>query len=100
MVPRPARADEARQLTALCLRSKASHGYDEAFMAKCARELTVDPGLSSHRFAVSELDGVPVGPAELSAEDKIAELEKLFVDPAFFGRGIGRTLFEWAGARR
>jgi N-acetylglutamate synthase-like GNAT family acetyltransferase len=65
-------------------------------MANCTDELTVDPGLRGHRFAVVEHGGVAAGLVELSAEGKLAELEKLFVDPAFFGRGIGRTLFEWA----
>lgn len=38
---RPARAGEAGALTRLMLRSKASNGYDEAFMAACERELTL-----------------------------------------------------------
>jgi GNAT superfamily N-acetyltransferase len=94
--PRPARLDEAAQLTELCLRSKASHGYDEAFLESCVAELTVKPGLPGHRLGVLEADGTPVGLAEVSVKGQIAELEKLFVDPAFFGRGIGRALFDWA----
>ena len=94
--PRPARPDEAARLTGLCLRSKASHGYDEAFLESCAAELTVMPGLQGRSLAVVEADGTPVGLAEVSATGQIAELEKLFVDPAFFGRGVGRALFGWA----
>lgn len=35
--------DEDCQATALCLRSKASWGYDATFMAQCRETLTVTP---------------------------------------------------------
>jgi hypothetical protein len=38
---RPARPDEADHLTALCKRSKAHWGYDEAFLRQSAHSLTV-----------------------------------------------------------
>ena len=38
---RLARLDEAEQLTQLALRSKASWGYSEEFMAACRDELTL-----------------------------------------------------------
>ncbi|WP_034657673.1 GNAT family N-acetyltransferase [Chelativorans sp. J32] len=96
MLLRPPRADEGPALTELCLRSKASHGYDEIFIEACRAELTVDP-LQPH-LVVAELEGVPVGMAEISATGTEAELKKLFVEQHLQGKGLGRTLFEWAKA--
>ena len=93
---RPAHADEAEALTQLCLRSKAMHGYDAAFMAACRMELAVIPGLAGHHMIVAEHDGVIVGVAEISVEGEFAELEKLFVEPSRNARGAGREMFRWA----
>ena len=94
---RPPRADEGPKLTELCLRSKASHGYDEAFMAACREELTVDPG-GGGLIAVAELNGECAGVAEMSLEGEKAELCKLFVDPLHQGKGVGRRLIEAGGS--
>ncbi|WEX09251.1 GNAT family N-acetyltransferase [Chelativorans sp. AA-79] len=91
---RPPRADEGPALTALCLRSKASHGYDQTFMEACRKELTVDP--SRPDIAVAEIDGLRVGMAEISVAGDEAELEKIFVEPACYEKGAGRMLFDWA----
>lgn len=93
---RPPRPDEAAALTELCLRSKAAHGYDAAFMAACRAELTLDRYGSDRRYLVAEQDGVVVGLAEVSSNGPAAVLEKLFVEPSHFGKGIGRRLFRWA----
>ena len=81
-------------MTELCLRSKASHGYDEAFIEACRRELTVDPAKPG--IVVAEIGGVPAGMAEIFLSGEKAELMKLFVEPAHQGKGVGRALFEWA----
>jgi GNAT superfamily N-acetyltransferase len=94
---RPPRAEEAERLTALCLRSKAVHGYDGAFMNACRHELTVRVS-SELAQTVAMLDGEVAGYAEISVGHGEAELEKLFVEPAAIGKGIGRRLFEWAKA--
>lgn len=93
---RPPRPDEAVTLTELCLRSKAAHGYDAAFMAACRPELTLDCYEPDHRYLVADEDGVAVGLAEVAVDGVVATLEKLFVDPLHFGKGIGRRLFSWA----
>lgn len=90
---RLARTDEADVLTALCLRSKAHWGYDAAFMRACAVELTVRPG---PWLRVAEVDGRAAGVVEISVAGDVAELEKLFVDPPWIGRGVGGALFGWA----
>ena len=94
-LPRP---DEADVLTELCVRSKASHGYDEAFMAACRDELTVKLDSPGRRFAVAEENGRLVGMAQISIEGSTAELEKLFVEPSRFGASVGSELFRWAEA--
>ncbi|HEU0220815.1 MAG TPA: GNAT family N-acetyltransferase [Paracoccaceae bacterium] len=97
---RAPRQGEAGMLTELCLRAKASWGYDAAFMAACRAELTVAPGdLLGGSMQVVELAGAPVGLVELRLEDGAAELEKLFVAPEAQGAGIGAALFGWAAAR-
>ena len=94
-LPRP---DEADVLTELCVRSKASHGYDAAFMAACRDELTVKLDGPGGRIAVAEENGFLVGMVQISIEGRTAELDKLFVEPSRFGLGVGRRLFEWAQA--
>jgi len=89
LIIRPARIDEAGALTALCLRSKRSNGYDDAFMAACVAELTVTPErLAQGGFWVAERQG-PCGCAALRA----GEVETFFVDPDSKGQGIGRALW-------
>ncbi|MCT7374334.1 GNAT family N-acetyltransferase [Chelativorans salis] len=83
-------------MTSLCLRAKAVHGYDEAFIEACRNELTVDP--TSSGLVVAEDGAIPVGLAEVVIAGERAELEKLFVEPECHGRGLGRRLFEWAKA--
>lgn len=91
-------AGEDPALTALCLRSKAVHGYDTAFMEACRDELRVD-GLSLRRgpaaVAAEAETGRLLGYAQVSHEDGVCELEALFVEPVDIGRGVGRELFSW-----
>ena len=96
LVLRPPKPDEAEALTALCRRSKAVHGYDATFMDACRAELAVHPDEPGHRFAVAEEDAMVVGLAEIWVDGGVAELEKLFVEPASIGRGVGKVLLEWA----
>ncbi|MFE5584251.1 GNAT family N-acetyltransferase [Kitasatospora sp. NPDC056531] len=93
---RPARPDEAELLTGIALRAKAYWGYDEAFMAACREELTVDAAVieRASTFTVVAEDGGRVrGFAVLVAVPPSGELAMLFVEPDRIGRGIGRALF-------
>ncbi len=95
---RDARATEARALTELCLRSKASWGYDDAFMEQCREALTITQDtLQAWRVRVAEDDNgemLAVAAYSMCQDSDQAELELLFVEPAVFGQGIGRALLE------
>jgi GNAT superfamily N-acetyltransferase len=102
---RQAQAGEAETLTALCVRSKAHWGYDEAFMRRSQASLTVsDDEIVEGRVLVAERQGLVFGVARVEPD---GELGLMFVDPRTINRGVGRALFEAAvalarrlGARR
>ncbi|MFE4520035.1 GNAT family N-acetyltransferase [Kitasatospora sp. NPDC056783] len=97
---RPARPDEAALLTGIALRAKAYWGYDEAFMAACRAELTVDAeAIERSATLVAEDDGRVLGFAALSGTPPTGSLDQLFVEPESIGRGVGRALFERARER-
>lgn len=94
---RRAALSECGLLTELCVRSKAMWGYDRDFMEKCRTELTVDRcAVESGLLRVAARGELIVGIAELSFAGDEAEIEKLFVDPAASGAGVGRLLMRWA----
>ena len=96
-VLRPARSDELDDLSALCLRSKAHWGYDDAFMAACVTELTLTPqDLQTDQVAVLEDGDGIAGVAQISSEETGYYLDKLFVDPSRMGLGHGKHLYLWA----
>jgi GNAT superfamily N-acetyltransferase len=100
IVIRAARVDEAEALTALCRRSKRHWGYDATFMARSAAALTVRAhAIAEGRVFVAGTAAQILGMAELApAADGVIELDKLFVDPAAMGRGVGALLFRHAAA--
>ena len=66
IVLRPAHADEAPALSALCLRSKAHWGYDAAFMRACVAELILRPeDLTPDTLVVAEIDNALAGMAQV-----------------------------------
>ncbi|MCI4645026.1 MAG: GNAT family N-acetyltransferase [Hyphomonadaceae bacterium] len=94
---RPARASECAALTELCLRSKAHHGYDAAFMEACREELAVTPDrLKRGGHCVADLNGVAAGFVQILSDPEETWLEGLFVDPIHIGRGIGSQLMRAA----
>jgi GNAT superfamily N-acetyltransferase len=97
---RDARQNELPSLSALCLRSKAVWGYDDAFMIACRAELTLVPDeLESTQVQVAERDTILAGLTQVKVTDTDADLLKLFVEPALLRSGVGSLLFEWATAR-
>ncbi|MBV6698540.1 GNAT family N-acetyltransferase [Kitasatospora aureofaciens] len=97
---RSARPEEAGLLTGIALRSKAYWGYDEAFMAACRDELTLDAAAIERAWAVVAEDGERVvGFATVTGTPPEAQLDMLFVEPDVIGRGVGRALFACARGR-
>ena len=95
---RYAYAEEAPALSALALRSKAYWGYSADFIAACRAELTYSAdqlGRNDFHFFVAEHRGSLIGFYALQqlATAEI-ELEALFVDPLYIGKGFGRDLIE------
>src|ERR1700730_16713337 len=94
---RDARHDELASLSQLCLRAKAMWGYDNAFMAACRAELTLQPAeLQSTHLQVAVADEAAVGLVQIGIVAKEAHLLKLFVEPRRVRTGIGRLLLDWA----
>jgi len=100
IVVRHARAGEAKDLTALCLRSKAHWGYDAEFMRLCVPSLTVSEQSIAEGPVLVATDGSGrmVGTVSVGRDGDDAELALMFVDPAAMGGGTGRLLFEAAVA--
>jgi GNAT superfamily N-acetyltransferase len=100
---RPAAPTEADLLTSLALRSKAHWGYSEGFMAQCVAELTIEStSIVSTRYDywVACIDENIVGFFALRRiSDHDYDLDALFVEPAWIGKGVGRPLLEHAIVR-
>ena len=98
---RRARAEDCGVLTELALGSKASNGYDEAFMAACMAELTVDAATlaAGETWLAEDGAGCVLGFFDLRVEAGRAEVEAFFVAPAAKRGGIGRRLWDRLEAR-
>lgn len=94
---RPAQQDEAPQLTELALRSKGHWGYDQAFLAACRVELTVDAAeCDGLHIICAERAGQIVGYYQLAGDPPTGELADVFVDPSAIGYGVGGELLRYA----
>ena len=102
VVVRPACEREALVLGELAFRSKAHWGYSPEFMAACRDELSVardDIAAPDAVFRLAECDGDIAGYYAMVRLSPVAyELDALFVEPYWIGRGIGRVLIEHAKA--
>lgn len=111
---RAARPDEAGEISALALRSKAHWGYDRSFLDACREELTIPAELVTSKrtyVAVSQAGveeavtdassaagpaGAPgriLGFGTIEGDPPAGELGMLFVDPEVIGKGVGGALF-------
>jgi len=100
VAPRPqlsirrARVEEAAALTELAMRSRAHWGYDDAFMAACLDELTVQPAaIERGEVWVGEEAGAVAGLLELVPDREEAEVRLIFVAPERIGSGVGASLW-------
>ena len=91
---RPFRAGEEEQLREVARASKAHWGYDAARVRGWAA------GLEYAGKDVWVADaGEPVGYAVLVVEGDRAELDELWVEAEWIGRGVGSELFRFVAAR-
>jgi len=92
---RRARPEEADQLTELCIRSKRSNGYDDAFMAACRDELTITAeDILNSAYWVAEADALSGCAALYSDPDgRRAEVHAFFIDPDRQRQGVGQMLW-------
>jgi GNAT superfamily N-acetyltransferase len=111
---RAARPDEAGEISALALRSKAHWGYDRSFLDACREELTIPAELVTLKrtyVAVSQAGveeavtdassaagpaGAPgriLGFGTIEGDPPAGELGMLFIDPGVIGKGVGGALF-------
>ncbi|MGE3850071.1 MAG: GNAT family N-acetyltransferase [Gammaproteobacteria bacterium] len=87
-----ARADQPR-LDEIALTGKASWGYAPEQLARWRHDLEVTPdSLVDWPTVVVETSGRIVGFAQLDPTQAPWDLARLFVDPGFHRRGIGRRL--------
>lgn len=87
---RRASPDEAEALSELAEHAKRHWGYDDAFIKATRHDIAVTPeDVASHSCFLAETGGRIAGFYLLNGH----ALERLFVAPAFLGRGIGRALF-------
>jgi GNAT superfamily N-acetyltransferase len=94
---RPARSEEADELSGLAFRSKSHWGYDERFLDACRADLTLSPyEIGARRTVVAETAGQIVGFYTLDGEPPEGEIGNLWVEPTHIRHGIGRLL--WHGA--
>ncbi len=89
--PKPA---DLQGLTDLCMRSKAHWGFDANFMSKCLPIFTyTSDDLAIGHWAVEQN---LLGMVHIVITGQSASLDKLFIDPAAIGKGLGHQLFHWA----
>jgi len=94
---RRARSDEADVLRALAHRSKAHWPYSEAFLDAVRPLLTLDAlDIETSEVWILEVDGQRIGWHRVTLHGAQAELEDLWLEPAWIGTGMGRVLFEHA----
>lgn len=97
IIYRPPDPTEAADITALCFASKASNGYDDAFMEACRDELTItEAQLNRGGVMVAEKDGRMIGFVQVVPNRSGVCLQDLFIAPDAKGSGVGKRLLKEA----
>lgn len=90
---RPAHVQECSRLTAIAHAAKRHWRYPEEWIALWRDDLTYTPvRFEREQILVAELDEEVAGFAALRCDGDDAELEGLWVNPAWMQRGVGRAL--------
>ena len=91
---RPANADEASVLTNIALDAKRYWGYPENWIKHWESDLTISSDfIHDNHVYVAEENGQIQGFYALIVTGNTAELDHMWVTPAFIGTGIGKELF-------
>ena len=91
---RPASADEANALTKIAHDAKRYWGYPEHWIEHWESDLTITSDfIRNNHVYVVESNGEIQGFYALCVTGSKAELEHMWVTPAFIGTGIGKELF-------
>jgi GNAT superfamily N-acetyltransferase len=99
-VIRPAMPEQAKDLTAVAIESKAHWGYDDEFMARFAAVIAITADyVRQNEVWVLDQDGQIAGFYALLDHGEFGELDHLWLLPAHIGKGLGRLLFEHAATR-
>ncbi|USN48028.1 MAG: GNAT family N-acetyltransferase [Pseudobdellovibrionaceae bacterium] len=85
---------EAEELSQLAIKSKAHWPYDKEFIENCKIDLIISKDLASSDFLrVARLNNQIIGFYSFKLEND-PEMEHLFVEPDFIGKGIGLKLWQ------
>lgn len=91
---RRAKPDEAGQLTEIAHAAKRHWGYPENWIQHWKDDLTITPEfISKQEVYVALAEEEIVGCCALVYDDSPAELEHMWIKPAYIGTGVGRALF-------
>ncbi len=97
LVMRAARRGDLEEASALCIRSKASWGYDDQMLARMTGELSLTlKNLDTDDTQLAFKDGAMIGVAQVAEESGETHLMKLFISQHAFRTGLGRALYAWA----
>jgi GNAT superfamily N-acetyltransferase len=94
---RRANPGDAEDLTAIAHRAKRHWGYGDELIALWSGELTFTPeAIARSPVYLAEAEGCRMGVYALEGASSERELEHLWVDPQFMGRGVARALLAHA----
>jgi GNAT superfamily N-acetyltransferase len=97
---RQALPKEGERLKEIGIESKAHWGYDEEFMSRFARVISMSSEyVRKHDVWVLETAGDIAGFYGLIHREDLCELDHLWLLPRFIGSGLGRLMFEHAVRR-
>ena len=94
LIIRPAAKEEAGRLSQIAHDAKRHWGYPEHWIAHWKDELTISPDfVAANQVFVAEDNGQIVGFYALIIRQEKAELDHMWVAPAYIGSGVGKELF-------
>ena len=94
MIIRRAVTDEASRLTQIAHDAKRHWGYPENWLKHWQDDLTISPDfITANQVYVAESEGELLGFYALILGKERAELDHMWVAPAYIGTGVGKELF-------